>query len=139
VVIQADSPQASICSGTVSTRFLQARCPTYHPTNSIKALRETQSSDADHWPNHIHSTFTTGRHIRSALLLCGVTTHLMSISQSKQICTVHMLQVNDQRQSKPHYGTSMSWPFISSAALSTMNQVRHAGKTCGSHQVGTKL
>jgi len=34
--------------GINGTGFLQARCPSCHPTNSIKALKETQSIETKH-------------------------------------------------------------------------------------------
>jgi len=42
------------------TYFLHARCPSCHPTNSVKALQETQSTDPNQWPGLILSSSTTG-------------------------------------------------------------------------------
>jgi len=41
-------------------RFLQARYPSYHATNSVKALKETESTGSNHWPCLIFPSSTTG-------------------------------------------------------------------------------
>jgi len=38
-----------------------AGCPSRHPTNSVKALKETQSTNPNQWPGIILSSATTGR------------------------------------------------------------------------------
>jgi len=45
-------------SGT-DTGILQTICPSYHPTNSVKSLNETQSTDDKQSPKLIISSSTT--------------------------------------------------------------------------------
>jgi len=50
------------------TIFLLAVCPSDdHPTNSVKALKETQSSDSSQWSGLILSSSTTGLPAEEAL------------------------------------------------------------------------
>jgi len=38
--------------------FIQARCPSCHPSSRVKALKETQSTDPNQWHSFILSLFT---------------------------------------------------------------------------------
>ena len=38
---------------------LQTGCPSCHPTSSVKALKETQSTDPNQWPGLVLSSSTT--------------------------------------------------------------------------------
>ena len=42
--------------------FLRARCPSYHPTISVKSSKETQTTDPNQWPGLILSSSAT-RHL----------------------------------------------------------------------------
>jgi len=51
--------------------FIQAGRPSCHPTNSVKALKETQSTGPNQWPGLILSSFSTRLLTQGALLpLC---------------------------------------------------------------------
>jgi len=59
----ASFPQSSSSNSSGTDPLVscsQAGCPSYHPTNSVKALKETQSTDHNQRPGLILSTFTTG-------------------------------------------------------------------------------
>jgi len=52
-----------------------AGCPSCHPTNSVKALKKTQSTDPDQWPGVILSSSNAGLPRDEALLLSGDSTN----------------------------------------------------------------
>jgi len=47
-------------AGVAGTDFLQAGCPSCHPTISVKALKETQSTNPNQCPDLILSSSTNG-------------------------------------------------------------------------------
>jgi len=55
------------------TGFLSAACPSCHPTNSVKALKKTQSTDPSQWPGLILSSSTTGFPIAPFMPACQIT------------------------------------------------------------------
>ena len=63
------SQSLSVFSCTYGSGFLQAGWPSCHPTNSVRALKETQSVDCSHWPGLILSSYTTRLLKELALLL----------------------------------------------------------------------
>jgi len=65
--------------GITGFGFLWARCPSCHPTNSVKALKGTQSTDHNQWSDLILSSSTTG------LLMEGTLLHLHRLRQQCQI------------------------------------------------------
>jgi len=59
--------------GSKQHRFLQAGCPFCHPTDSVEALKETQDTDLNQWPDLILFLSVAGPLREAALvLLCWV-------------------------------------------------------------------
>jgi len=51
--------------------FLWAGCPSYHPTVSVKALKETKGANPNQWPGLILFSSIAGHLMEGALLsLC---------------------------------------------------------------------
>jgi len=55
--------------------FIQARCPSCHPSSRVKALKETQSTEPNQWHSFILSLFTAWLLAEGALpTLCQLST-----------------------------------------------------------------
>ena len=67
--------------------FLQAGCPSCHPTISVKALKGKKSTDPNQWPGLILSSSTTGLLMKQLLLslhwLSDTSTLAPSLNKSK--------------------------------------------------------
>jgi len=73
-MLRTPSLSSSTCAETEPLRksdkaVLQAECPSRRPTISVEALKETQSTDPNHWPGLIFSSSATGLSMEEVLLL----------------------------------------------------------------------